>query len=888
MSFGYQMLGFGGGGTPVTPIDELLATALARYTADDIVGSFPVTEWTNSGTGGASYDLDTVVGTAANLITLPSHSGRVNTGIFSSPDSATSSITGSIEIIARVSSSSWTTFQNVVVKTIGGNHAYELYIEAGGYLSGQTSVNGTAIVATNSTAAVGFTNGTTHWVRWTWNDSTDVSNYYTAADQEGIPPSWTQLGSADISHVSAGINDNTTSVHIGALTADNWPFLGNVHRAIIYDGIGGTVAVDFNPADASPNTDTWTSSGAGGEVWTIEGDAMVNATDYDAVYAKGSVGLETTAGQAIAQSNTTFLVYKPQDAAPATYQYALDARSDNTKRQLVRNNDASSDRFNTYSGSGSVLTHTSPYTNDLQVHTLQWKGGTDTKYTVSGIGSATGSTGADDWDFASMFMAYDGGTTTKGAVYELIVFDSALSEDDVALVQDYLETKYELANAETLLATALAHFTPADIVGTFPVTEWTNSGTGGAGYDLDTVVGTAANLISLPSKRGYTVAGGGIAEAFSTPDSAANSHESDVTFIWYGSLSDWTPPTSGDSVNLVYSYLSTGNERAFIFGMSQGTSGRLQLVTSASGTSTLVSSISTAATGFTDGTAHWLRMTWNDTSNELDFYTSDDPETTAPASVSWTQLGTTVTHSSAGIFNNAQPLYIGQGGSTDHSMHILTRRCAGINSTDETGALAWDFNAADATANDSTWTSSGAGGETWTINGDAFVNTTDYAAVFSKGSVLIETTDLQIHAAPLTTFIVLKPTLSAPGADAYFYDAGTGATDRNLLFTDESNSDKYTLYAGSWLALSDAYSNDATIISIQHNGDATTKLTVANTGSVTGDAGALDQEMLTLFDKLGGGESWQGAMYEVILFNSALTDSEVGTIRNHLLTKYGL
>ena len=50
------------------------------------------------------------------------------------------------------------------------------------------------------------------------------------------------------------------------------------------------------------------------------------------------------------------------------------------------------------------------------------------------------------------------------------------------------------ANTLTLLNSALVRFNETSIVGATPVTQWTNIGTGGSGFDLDTVVGTAANL----------------------------------------------------------------------------------------------------------------------------------------------------------------------------------------------------------------------------------------------------------------------------------------------------------------------------------------------------------------------------------------------------------
>ena len=885
MSFGYQMLGFGGGGTPTTPIDTLLATALARYTADDIVGTFPVTEWTNSGTGGASYDLDTVVGTAANLITLESHMVKVTYADYlSTPDSAANSFTGDFTVIGYGALADWGSTGRQYIAgqfTSVGEFCWAFATESGAdklYLV--TTSDGTVATVADgaSNASYSFANGSAHWIRVTYDISANTADFYTsgdAADTEPTAVSWTQLGTS-VTITQTSLYDSSGDIQVGDILDGGSTWGGKFGRVVGIKSTDPTAAPawDCNPADASPNADTWTSSGANAEVWTIEGDAVVNTTDYDAVYAKGSVGIETTTEQAIADPMTIFMVLKQKIADPSATEVYFNAKSTGSASIGVNTEPGTPDKITLYAGSNIYLAE--PYQNALSITTIQHNGDATTKLTDSSMGSVTGDAGAYHLNWGTLFSNTAHTVPTTGAMYEFIVFDSALSDDDVALVQDYLETKYELANAETLLATALAHYTPADIVGTFPITEWTNSGTGGTDYDLDTVVGTAANLISLPSKAARLTGTSG--DSFSTPDSAGNSPSGSLEIVARISADDWTK--SGDDV--ISAKWNTSN-LAWFFSV-QGTSGELHLYISDGG-GVGDSANSSVGVGFTDGATHWVRVTFDDTLDDVNFYTADDSETIP---VSWTQLGTAdLTLTSTGIYNSNAAVEIGSsdGGNSNNFAGVIHRvvHYDGIG-----GTVFNDFNAADATANDSTWVSSGAGGETWTINGDAFVNTTDYAAVFSKGSVLIETTDLQIHAAPLTTFIVLKPTLSAPGADAYFYDAGTGATDRNLLFTDDSNSDKYTLYAGSFLALSDAYSNDATIISIQHNGDATTKLTVANTGGVTGDAGALDQEMLTLFDKLGGGESWQGAMYEVILFNSALTDSEAGTIRNHLLTKYGL
>jgi len=100
------------------------------------------------------------------------------------------------------------------------------------------------------------------------------------------------------------------------------------------------------------------------------------------------------------------------------------------------------------------------------------------------------------------------------------------------------------------------------------------------------------------------------------------------------SLTDWTPATEQ---SFIAKYQNTGNQRSWAFDVT--TAGDLHVYLSADG-STNVQATSTAATGFTDGTTHWVRFTLDANNGAggytVKFYTSSD-------GYSWTQLGTSVT-----------------------------------------------------------------------------------------------------------------------------------------------------------------------------------------------------------------------------------------------------
>jgi hypothetical protein len=91
--------------------------------------------------------------------------------------------------------------------------------------------------------------------------------------------------------------------------------------------------------------------------------------------------------------------------------------------------------------------------------------------------------------------------------------------------------------AQQLISEALVNLNEDGITGTTSVTEWTNSGTGGSAYDLDTIVGTGANLKPHPS--GSCLLYGTSADFVTTPDSAALDISGDIDFRVDVALDDW-------------------------------------------------------------------------------------------------------------------------------------------------------------------------------------------------------------------------------------------------------------------------------------------------------------------------------------------------------------
>lgn len=149
--------------------------------------------------------------------------------------------------------------------------------------------------------------------------------------------------------------------------------------------------------------------------------------------------------------------------------------------------------------------------------------------------------------------------------------------------------------------------------------------------------GTPYGYLRLPGVSGHYV---------SSPDSAALDIVSDIDIRVQVALIDWTPAAT---TTLLSKFTSSGNQRSYVLRVS--TAGLLQLTISNDGTASNTAN-SSVATGVTDGAVKWVRVTWVDSTNQVQFFTSND-------GVNWTQLGTNQSLSSVGIFSGTAPIEIG-------------------------------------------------------------------------------------------------------------------------------------------------------------------------------------------------------------------------------------
>lgn len=237
-------------------------------------------EWGKSLTAGQRTDTGATNGTAVSTFGYDGEDFLFLSGTSgdyaSTPDAASLDITGDLDLRARINMDDWTPAaeSTVIAKytATGNQRSYALAITTGGNLLFRWSEDGTVEQTATSSAATGFTDGTTHWVRATIdvdNGSADSDiTFYTSED--GV--TFTQLGTVQNSGATTSIFASTAVLEIGSQTAGTVNRMaGKFYRGEVLSGIGGTsVAAPI----ASVSSDTITD--ATPLTWTVQGNAYIS------------------------------------------------------------------------------------------------------------------------------------------------------------------------------------------------------------------------------------------------------------------------------------------------------------------------------------------------------------------------------------------------------------------------------------------------------------------------------------------------------------------------------------------------------------------------------------------------------------------------------------
>jgi hypothetical protein len=246
-----------------------------------------------------------------NYLYLPGVAGNYA----STPDTAAVSITGDIDIRAKIAMDDWTpaTSQTIIGKWSGSsNNSYALNIEpTGGVMKLYWSTTGSNTLTAASTIGNSIVDGTTKWVRATLDVDNGASGYSVQFFTSDDGLTWTQFGSTVTVAGVTSIFDGNNTLQVGEIVNVN-SFRGKIFRAQVLNGINGTVAFDanFESSITSLLQTTFTESSTNGATVTINrsGSTFRSAGVIDAGY------LYPGATNTFSNSTTNFLDFGASDS----------------------------------------------------------------------------------------------------------------------------------------------------------------------------------------------------------------------------------------------------------------------------------------------------------------------------------------------------------------------------------------------------------------------------------------------------------------------------------------------------------------------------------------------------------------------------------------------
>jgi hypothetical protein len=247
---------------------------------------------TNLGTAGSVLDAQygSTTGADTNDPLLLEHDGTnylylpgVLGNYALTPDAPALNITGDMEIVVRVALADWTaaTSQGFVAKfdgPTGAGRAYVLrtFAATAGTIEFLWFDSGTATFRSFvSDAPVPFSADGAGWLRFTFDADNGAAGctgrFFVANDQATEPTSWTQLGTDRVLATTATISTGSFPVVMGSDSTGVRAITGKFYRAIIRNGIGGTVVfdADFTTGITSGSQTTFTESSSNAATVTI-------------------------------------------------------------------------------------------------------------------------------------------------------------------------------------------------------------------------------------------------------------------------------------------------------------------------------------------------------------------------------------------------------------------------------------------------------------------------------------------------------------------------------------------------------------------------------------------------------------------------------------------
>lgn len=204
------------------------------------------------------------------------------------PDSASTSVTGDIDIRIEVTLSDWRNTSGIDLcgkyVTTGNQRSWAFYFSnlIQGQLAYSWSSNGTAATAVTSTDTVPVPRNGRCAVRVTQDVNNGAAgntvSFYWA---ESIDGPWFLVGDPVVSGGTTSIFDSTASIEVGNVASLTNPAVtGRVHRFELRNGIDGTVVANPNFTAATPGATSLVDTSSPSNTWTLQGSSELTNRVY--------------------------------------------------------------------------------------------------------------------------------------------------------------------------------------------------------------------------------------------------------------------------------------------------------------------------------------------------------------------------------------------------------------------------------------------------------------------------------------------------------------------------------------------------------------------------------------------------------------------------------
>jgi hypothetical protein len=182
------------------------------------------------------------------------------------PSTAALQVTGDMEIIFRAAADDYTpSVAQYPMAKRAATLQFQLGFSTSGNLSLSARIDGVDRFPVAQAANPGWVDGTTYWFRVRRVASSGVVTMAYAADQPDIPSAWTDLTVTGTQWAGA-VDVNDVALTAAGMENGPQPFVGKLYRAILRDGIDGTVVADYD--STLPVTNYLDATG---RVWTVVG-----------------------------------------------------------------------------------------------------------------------------------------------------------------------------------------------------------------------------------------------------------------------------------------------------------------------------------------------------------------------------------------------------------------------------------------------------------------------------------------------------------------------------------------------------------------------------------------------------------------------------------------